>query len=167
MLRKIPEYPKPAIVKILKKEQPSLQEIAQFYNEFEFTASAFEEERTIAIQKGCDDFVRKPLLEEVILELIRQHLNLELVYQSIPSKATEKLNATLPKSVRLALDQIPSELLAQLQQATEIGNIEKIETFIQNIKSYNPELAQHLEQLSEQFDYDAILSLIETSGNKD
>ena len=36
-LSKVAEYPKPVIIKILKKEQPLLQEIAQFNNEFEFT----------------------------------------------------------------------------------------------------------------------------------
>ena len=38
-LSSMPEYPKPVILKILKKAQPSLQEIAQFNNEFEFTSS--------------------------------------------------------------------------------------------------------------------------------
>ncbi|MEZ0374674.1 MAG: AAA family ATPase, partial [Candidatus Sericytochromatia bacterium] len=36
-LAELPDYPNPVILKILKKAHPSLQEIAQFNNEFEFT----------------------------------------------------------------------------------------------------------------------------------
>jgi len=38
------------------------------------TASAFEEQRTEALESGCDDFVRKPLNEHEIFEKIRKYL---------------------------------------------------------------------------------------------
>ncbi|HEY9742500.1 MAG TPA: PAS domain S-box protein [Coleofasciculaceae cyanobacterium] len=45
------------------------------------TASAFEEERTVALRAGCDDFVRKPFSEEVIWEKIALHLGVRYIYE--------------------------------------------------------------------------------------
>jgi PAS domain S-box-containing protein len=45
------------------------------------TASAFEEDRTMILSAGCDDFVRKPFQEEVLLEKIATHLGVRYVYE--------------------------------------------------------------------------------------
>ncbi len=40
------------------------------------TANAFEEERMVALAIGCDDFVRKPCQEELLLNKMAEHLGL-------------------------------------------------------------------------------------------
>ncbi|HEY9611212.1 GAF domain-containing protein [Allocoleopsis sp.] len=44
------------------------------------TANAFEEERLVALAIGCDDFIRKPCQEEVILEKMAEYLGVRYIY---------------------------------------------------------------------------------------
>ena len=44
------------------------------------TANAFEEERLVALAIGCDDFIRKPCQEEVILEKMAEYLGVRYSY---------------------------------------------------------------------------------------
>lgn len=45
------------------------------------TASSFEEERKEILATGCDEFLRKPVEESQILNLIRKYLHLEYLYE--------------------------------------------------------------------------------------
>lgn len=131
------------------------------------TASAFAEERAIALQKGCDDFVLKPLLEEEIFATLQTHLKLEYLYQPIPMGAQQAaFQIQTPDKLQAEITHLPFELHSQLALATEFGSIEKIEGVIQKIKAHSPVLGNHLEALSEQFDYDGILSLLEAAEKK-
>ncbi|MGE5656702.1 MAG: response regulator [Actinomycetota bacterium] len=53
------------------------------------TASAFDEERSVILSAGCDDFVAKPFREQVILEKIAKYLGVRYVYE-------ERTTSTLP-----------------------------------------------------------------------
>lgn len=44
------------------------------------TATAFDEDRKLVLAAGCDEFIRKPFEEEVLLEAIAHHLNLKYLY---------------------------------------------------------------------------------------
>jgi CheY-like chemotaxis protein len=44
------------------------------------TASAFAEMRSAILEVGCNDFVRKPFQEQMILEKIAEHLGVRYVY---------------------------------------------------------------------------------------
>ncbi|HEY9832840.1 MAG TPA: PAS domain S-box protein [Stenomitos sp.] len=90
------------------------------------TASAFEEERGVALAAGCDDFVRKPVQEEVILAKMAQYLGVRYLYQQPPSpnftpepgtpdsQTVEALGtaelAMMPESWVIALHQAATEL---------------------------------------------------------
>jgi signal transduction histidine kinase/CheY-like chemotaxis protein len=45
------------------------------------TASAFDEERAKVMATGCDDFVRKPIREALLLDKIAQHLGVRYLYE--------------------------------------------------------------------------------------
>ncbi len=45
------------------------------------TASAFEEERSVVLSAGCDDFMRKPFRAEELLETMAHHLGVVYVYE--------------------------------------------------------------------------------------
>ncbi|NET36112.1 MAG: response regulator [Cyanothece sp. SIO1E1] len=45
------------------------------------TASALEEDRTIVLSVGCDDFVRKPLQQTTIYEKMTEHLGVHYIYE--------------------------------------------------------------------------------------
>ncbi|CAN1212839.1 hypothetical protein TUMEXPCC7403_21720 [Tumidithrix helvetica PCC 7403] len=46
------------------------------------TASAFEEERTRVLAVGCDDFIRKPYQEKIILQKLTEHLGVQYIYEN-------------------------------------------------------------------------------------
>ncbi|MBD2092893.1 GAF domain-containing protein [Microcoleus sp. FACHB-1515] len=50
------------------------------------TANAFEEERLVALSIGCDDFIRKPFEETLVLDKIAEHLSIRYTYaDDVPS----------------------------------------------------------------------------------
>jgi|GEM_PF-1093604 len=53
------------------------------------TANAFEEERLVALSLGCDDFIRKPCQEHIILEKMAEHLQVRYIYadETIPGNS--------------------------------------------------------------------------------
>ncbi|MDY6784382.1 MAG: GAF domain-containing protein [Cyanobacteriota bacterium] len=61
------------------------------------TANAFEEDRTEALAIGCDDFVRKPCKEEILLTKIADYLGVEYTYEDYTDSLGE-LEAAMSSS---------------------------------------------------------------------
>ena len=55
-----------------------------------FTAGTLEEEKAIALSAGCDDFVRKPFLENTIFEKMSQYLGVQYIYEGIVNRPVGK-----------------------------------------------------------------------------
>jgi CheY-like chemotaxis protein len=123
------------------------------------TASAFEEERTVALSAGCDDFVRKPLQEAVIFEKMAQYLGVSYVYeQSIQSSSQQ--NATSPRVVtRETLAAMPAEWVTQLNEAATQVDGELISQLIAQIPQEQVDLANGLTDLVNNYRFDRIIAL--------
>ncbi len=126
------------------------------------TASVFEEERSVVLSAGCDNFVRKPFRDSEIFDVIRRHLGVRYVYEddadSIVPGSSEK---NMPKALTPeALDLLPSELIAELKQASLQGDTDRVEYLTEEIRSHNAALADELAALVSDFDYGKILRLI-------
>lgn len=126
------------------------------------TASVFEEERAVVLSAGCDDFLRKPFREGDIFEVMHKHLGVRYVYD----RATDSLTSAqkqarghdaLKPEVVAAL---PGELLANLKQAVTRIDMDAIDSYINEIGTYNAALADGLATWSADFKYDEILNLI-------
>jgi len=130
------------------------------------TASAFEEDRSIVLSAGCDNFLGKPFQESDLFELLHKHLDVRYVYEegerskveSRKSKVKEVLTPT-------ALAGLPSDLLASLEQATLYCDTELIEQVIDKIRSHDSTLANALARLANSFDYDGLLKVIREVKN--
>ena len=48
------------------------------------TASVFEEQRTVVLSAGCDDFVREPFRDKDIFDVLHRHLGVRFLYASGP-----------------------------------------------------------------------------------
>jgi signal transduction histidine kinase/CheY-like chemotaxis protein len=125
------------------------------------TASAFEEERALVLDAGCDGFLRKPFREADIFALMAQHIGVQFVYEeppatsSVPAQPPEKsLSAT-------ALAQLPPELLAQFEQAVNSLNMTVIEQRVAQIGRHQAELGPALQQFVADFRFDELLALIQ------
>ncbi|MDP8965323.1 MAG: PAS domain S-box protein [Cyanobacteriota bacterium] len=123
------------------------------------TASAFEEERTVALSAGCDDFVRKPLQEAVIFEKMAQYLGVSYVYeQSIQSSSQQ--NATSPGVLtRETLAAMPAEWVTQLNEAATQVDGELISQLIAQIPQEQVDLANGLTDLVNNYRFDRIIAL--------
>ena len=125
------------------------------------TASAFEEEKAIALSKSCDDFVRKPFNEGEIFEKMRTHIGVQYIYEETESKNITASKKKLSRSeFTSAMKAVPIELLNKLQEATELSDVSMFSEVISNIHPQNSKLADTLEQYAMGFAYDAILDVV-------
>jgi CheY-like chemotaxis protein len=128
------------------------------------TASAFEEQRQVMMQVGCDDFMRKPFKAEELLEKIRQHLGVQFIYKdelrvANPSSAYPNVDSDLLKARGLA--SMPIEWLEELHYAAALGSDDLIMRLIQQIPEEGQQLATLLHHLASVFQFDRIIALIE------
>ncbi|MEM1253484.1 MAG: DAHL domain-containing protein [Cyanobacteria bacterium P01_H01_bin.21] len=120
------------------------------------TGSAFEQERHLALDAGCDDFVSKPFRTETIFEKMTTFLGVRYLYQepepaahivSIPTTATD-------------LQVMPAEWIERLHQAATRVNGKEIYRLLAEIPPEHRRLANYLGQLVDNFHFEAIISRI-------
>ncbi len=124
------------------------------------TASAFEEERTVALTAGCDDFVRKPIQEAVIFEKMAEHLGIRYIYEQSTQSSSGHQGASQSILNPQALAVMPSEWVAQLYQAATQVDDELVLNLISQIPDEKVELADGLTNLVNNYRFDQIIALI-------
>ena len=120
------------------------------------TASAFKEQRAELLEAGMDDFVRKPYRASEIYDCLSKHLGVSFVYetaQHVGVEASEGLTADM-------LSVLPAELCADIQQAVESLETERITAALQRVTEYDIRLQKILSRLVENFDYPSILNAL-------
>jgi CheY-like chemotaxis protein len=129
------------------------------------TATAFEEERERVLFEGCDDFVRKPFREGEIFDMLVKHLDVRFVYEEA---VQTPVSSHIPGGVQTPPDlvDIPSNLVADLQEAAIAADMSQIIKLIEQISLYNPTAAEQLEEYTHNFEYKKILELIDNSGEE-
>jgi PAS domain S-box-containing protein len=132
------------------------------------TATAFDEEREQILQDGCDDFVRKPFRKNEIFEMLVKHLGVRFIYneEPIPTTDAEKPGDAIPSKDILALAALPPDWIEELRQATRRADQYRILERINKIREQTPDLATRLTDLTERYEYQKILSLIEEAGGQ-
>ena len=119
------------------------------------TASVMEDEREAVLATGADDFIRKPIREEVLFDAIRRHVGLEYVYAEEDADADAgkgKVPALSPE----AFAGIPEETAAEMRQATINLDLERLQELINEVAEYNAETAQALRGLASRYAYDEL-----------
>ena len=140
------------------------------------TASAFDEERSVILSAGCDDFVAKPFREQVILDKMAQYLGVRYVYeqQHSPTLAPGELASTTtaadthssfvlqPESFQL----MPQEWVKELYDAACSIDNELIFSLIEQIPSDRAALKHAIADLVNNFRCDQIIDLIDVFQNQ-
>jgi signal transduction histidine kinase/DNA-binding NarL/FixJ family response regulator len=124
------------------------------------SASALTEDRQAVLQDGMDDFISKPCREDELLDKIQTHLGLAYIYAG-----EETLSETLP-GFAAGLDAEPSAALPQalveeLGQAVRNGEKDRLDELIGSITERDATFGRTLQQLADQYDYDALTQLLE------
>jgi signal transduction histidine kinase/DNA-binding response OmpR family regulator len=130
------------------------------------TASAFEEERLVILAAGCDDFMRKPFYEFELLEKIAQYLNIDYIYEDIPTSSinsdNNKAASIIPQELTSEeLTVMSNEWLKELYEAAEQVDNRAILELIDQIPPHQAAIAQKLALLVEHFRCDKIIDLTE------
>jgi PAS domain S-box-containing protein len=126
------------------------------------TASAFEEQRTMILSAGCDDFVRKPFREEVLLEKIATYLGVRYIYEDLSQPTSQKLGERVEVLTSEALAVMPKEWRSQLYLAAKGCNDEEILTLIEQIPESHAALKPILIDLVNNFRIDIIIDLTQS-----
>ncbi|MEG3888553.1 ATP-binding protein, partial [Microcoleus sp. herbarium19] len=121
------------------------------------TASAFEEERVVALSAGCDDFIRKPFREEEIFEKMAQYLGVSYRYEPIALPA--KPDVTQSHGAIGLLEKMPAQWREQLHQAATEVDAEQIVELIHQIPPENASLALAITDLVNNYRFDRIVEL--------
>ncbi|MBD2176765.1 GAF domain-containing protein [Pseudanabaena sp. FACHB-1998] len=127
------------------------------------TASVFDTQRSAMLALGCDDFVSKPIREEVIFDKIAEHLG--IVYSYIESE-TEDVDSSpelldLQQTIQQDLHSLDTSWLLELHLATRAADEESIFLLLSQIQDSHPALATLIEDLVNNFHLDQIINLIQ------
>jgi signal transduction histidine kinase/CBS domain-containing protein/CheY-like chemotaxis protein len=126
------------------------------------TASMLENEKSIILSTGCDDFVRKPFRETDIFETLNKHLGVRYIYNSSFDLPICEHKQIMLKDVNLSdMAGLPQEWLINLKQAAACLDMERLEELITEISPTHLTLANELIQLVNDFKYEDILNFIQ------
>jgi signal transduction histidine kinase/CheY-like chemotaxis protein len=121
------------------------------------TASAFEEEKSMVLSAGCDDFLRKPFKESQIFDMMEKHLGIRFVWEEDIQKDRNPETAKALTADDLAV--LSPEMLSELGREAIRGDSAAIGHLIEQIRSSDAPLADSLKALADDFEYDQILEL--------
>ncbi|MGL5061466.1 MAG: PAS domain S-box protein [Microcoleus sp.] len=123
------------------------------------TASAFEEQREVILSAGCDDFICKPLQEDVLFEKIAHHLKVRYIYEE--ENAPASLTAPAPPKILTIedLSVMPQKWAIDLHQAALCVDDSRILELIEQIPETEENLARGLTDLVDNFRIDIIIDL--------
>jgi PAS domain S-box-containing protein len=123
------------------------------------TASAFEEDRTMILSGGCDDFVRKPCREEEIFDTLAKHLGVRFVFEEGAQPIGVPTEATAGVLTAAALAALPADWVASLHGAASQLDADLILALLDQIREQNASLADGLASLVHDFRFDTIMAL--------
>ncbi|MDY6784242.1 MAG: PAS domain-containing protein [Cyanobacteriota bacterium] len=124
------------------------------------TASAPERDRDSLLKAGCDDVLRKPVKEKLLLDKIAQYLGVRYSYETLePLPTPSGLKSTLPSAEMLLL--MPQQWANQLNSAAARCEEEDVRNLLEQIPPGYLELRQHLNELVENYRFDRIFQLTE------
>lgn len=120
------------------------------------TASAFEEQRSLILDAGCDDLVRKPFQTHEIFDTLARHLGLRFIYED--EKAGTEIHAAIALRAK-DLTLLESTDLDDLRRAAASADSEFMADVIHRIEADMPDIAAGLKNMADEFRYDRILTL--------
>ena len=122
------------------------------------TASAFDTDRAMILEAGCDDFVPKPFLDGVIFAKVKEHLGVRYTYLE-DADAEERASAegivASPLDIE-SLAALPVEWADMLDQAVHQGDAEAAIAVADQIAVRDSGLADELKRLVRRYRFDEI-----------
>ncbi|MFE1747036.1 MHYT domain-containing protein [Coleofasciculus sp. H7-2] len=134
------------------------------------TASVFEEERQVILSAGCNDFVRKPFREEELLFKMNKYLGVRYLYEeeALPTESRRQNLQEAPddSDIPLQIATMPSEWIQQVHYAASQGSDFFLLQLLQEIPVENSYVINALTNLVENFQFEQIMELIQSTGKQ-
>jgi PAS domain S-box-containing protein len=125
------------------------------------TASAFEEEKQTILDSGMDGYLRKPIQEQDLFDLVARCLGIEYTYHSSDARRDEfALGMMAPSFPADEFNSIPPELREQMVAACTSADLDSLLDAVERITPKHPKAANRLQELAYKLQYDDILSLL-------
>lgn len=128
------------------------------------TASTLEEERAIVLAAGCDDFVRKPFLEDIIFEKMSEHLGVQYIYEAI-APSQPKSGKALVKFTAEALLVMPKKWLDQLDKAASRLDENAITLLLNQVPDQHFQVVKEIENYMNDYEFDRIIALVQEASS--
>jgi CheY-like chemotaxis protein len=130
------------------------------------SASVFDYHQQESRDAGCNDFIAKPIRLDLLLEKIRELLQLTWIYEQAGNAATPENAMLIAPAVDVSVKVHCSPVQAtELYELARSGDIEELwghlELFIQNSEGATQVWAKQLLQLSKAFKVDEVATLLE------
>lgn len=126
------------------------------------TAQAYQHDRDHALAAGFTDFVTKPFRTTEIFQQLATYLGLQYLYaDSVNLTAVEPLNSTDKRRVLQPKDLqiMPTDWIVALHKAALNCSSEEVEGLIAQIPADYPTLANGLQRLAHDYDFEIIMHL--------
>ncbi len=123
------------------------------------TASAFEEERAQVLAEGSDDFIRKPVREADILNVLEKHLGARFIYETEP--ASKIPISTLSGELIQPLAAMPLTWLVDFRQAVLEADWNAMTELLWQVEQAHPALAAPLWNMVNNFQHAELLVMLD------
>ncbi|MEO1760912.1 MAG: chemotaxis protein CheB [Cyanobacteria bacterium J06629_18] len=125
------------------------------------TATAFNEDRKFMLNLGCNDFIRKPFQEDILLNKIARYLEVEYIYESENNQNQisyyEKNN--LQQLAPEMLKNMPAQWRKSLYDAAINCNQNSVLKLLSEIPEHHRAIRIRLEELADNYEFDQISEL--------
>lgn len=149
-------------IRMLEKRNPDTSEPRTVI--IALTASTLTQERDVAFESGCDDFMRKPFLASELFEKMAHWLEVNYVYEEAEVTTNSHQSADELELETLNITQIlagmPDEWLTGVEDAARSLDYAALVKLIEPLSAKNPQLADSIKTWVDGFAYDRILAVI-------
>jgi PAS domain S-box-containing protein len=123
------------------------------------TASAFIEQHDSILNAGCDAVLHKPFHAPEIFAALITYLGVKFIYRDTPVAVLAPVLELTSK----ILTKLPPELRQALHEAAQNLDIEATENIIVQIRAIAPLIADELQKLLQNYQFDQIIQIIEVA----
>jgi CheY-like chemotaxis protein len=128
------------------------------------TASAFDDTRQQVFEAGVNAYLRKPFQEHELFEVIRTCLPVQYLYEgdtAVPVVVPAGAETLGPDAVATGIAALPPDLVEAMRQATNRADLHRLRGLIQEAEKQSPQVAAHLLELANRYQYVALSRLLE------
>jgi len=129
------------------------------------SASTLKSEQAAILAAGCDEYIAKPFREADIYEAMERQLGIRWVYEDARGPE-ERTPAENRDDWQTLFSTIPAPLQEKLKDALLRADMGAIDVSIAKIAEQSPRLAVKLQEWAYEFEYEAILSLMQRENKE-